>query len=127
MRSKKKSRRRGAHASAADSANKTVKERFSDSSSGKTELSGDAKLEAVRKWIKKVRFKKALFGVSETDVWKKIAELNQLYEAALTAERVRFNVLLKERVAMTARYMEQQYAPQTKTAEETENPSEGEA
>lgn len=51
----------------------------------------------IRKWLKQVRFKKALFGgVNEADVWKKIAELNTLYEAALSAERARFDALLAE-------------------------------
>lgn len=51
----------------------------------------------IRKWLKQVRFKKSLFGgVNEADVWKKIAELNTLYEAALSAERARFDALLAE-------------------------------
>lgn len=51
----------------------------------------------LRKWLKEVRFKKVIFGgVSEADVWKKIAELNELYEAELFAERIRYDVLLKE-------------------------------
>lgn len=54
----------------------------------------------IQQWLKKVRFKKSLFGgVNEVDVWKKIAELNGLYEAALAAERTRFDVLLTERTA----------------------------
>ena len=41
----------------------------------------------IVEWLKKVRFQKQLFGgVSEQDVWKKIDELNKLYEAALAAE-----------------------------------------
>jgi len=48
-------------------------------------------------WLKKVRFRKQLFGgVSEPDVWKKIDELNKLYDAALTAERIRYETLLAE-------------------------------
>lgn len=53
--------------------------------------------ERIRKWLKQVRFKKTTFGgVSEADVWKKIAELNTLYEAALSAERARYDALLAE-------------------------------
>ena len=45
----------------------------------------------IVEWLKKVRFQKQLFGgVSEQDVWKKIDELNKLYEAALAAERIRY-------------------------------------
>lgn len=52
----------------------------------------------IRNWLKQVRFKKAVFGgVQEADVWKKIAELNAMYEAALSAERARYDALLEER------------------------------
>ncbi len=51
----------------------------------------------IVEWLKKVRFKKQSFGgVSEADVWKKIDELNRLYDAALTAERIRYETLLNE-------------------------------
>ncbi|MDO5408648.1 MAG: hypothetical protein Q4F28_15170 [Eubacteriales bacterium] len=50
----------------------------------------------IVEWLKKVRFQKQLFGgVSEQDVWKKIDELNKLYEAALAAERIRYETLLE--------------------------------
>lgn len=52
----------------------------------------------VQKWLKQVRFKRTLFGgVDEADLWKKIGELNSLYEAALSAERARYDALLAER------------------------------
>lgn len=51
---------------------------------------------SVAAWLEKVRFRRCLFGgVSEVDVWKKIEELNALYEAALTAERARYDTLLE--------------------------------
>lgn len=50
----------------------------------------------IAKWLKKLRFRKKVFGgVNEQDVWKKISELNTMYEAALTAERVRYNSLIE--------------------------------
>ena len=53
--------------------------------------------ERIKKWLKQVRFKKVFFGgVDEADMWKKIAELNSLYEAALSAERARYDALLAE-------------------------------
>lgn len=53
--------------------------------------------ERIQKWLKQVRFKKVFFGgVDEVDLWKKIAELNSLYEAALSAERARYDALLAE-------------------------------
>lgn len=48
-------------------------------------------------WLKEVRFRKKLFGgVNEQDVWKKIEKLNEMYDDALKAERIRYNVLLEE-------------------------------
>ncbi len=48
-------------------------------------------------WLRKVRFKKKLFGgVRERDVWKKIEELNAMYNLALIAERARYDALLQE-------------------------------
>ncbi|MGN0159315.1 MAG: hypothetical protein ACI39W_09325 [Brotaphodocola sp.] len=55
---------------------------------------------AIVEWLKKVRFQKQLFGgVSEADVWKKIDELNKLYDAALRAERIRYETLLAQNTA----------------------------
>lgn len=57
----------------------------------------------IQKWLQQVRFEKAaLGGVNEADVWKKIAELNSLYEAALSAERARYDALLAARTGMAA-------------------------
>ena len=54
--------------------------------------------ESLQSFLKSVHFKRKLLGgVSEADVWKKISELNSLYETALAAERTRYNALLKER------------------------------
>ncbi|MCC8045521.1 MAG: hypothetical protein LIP12_08505 [Clostridiales bacterium] len=48
-------------------------------------------------WLRTVKFKKTLFGgVKEADVWKKLEELNRLYEASLIAERARYDALLEE-------------------------------
>ena len=59
--------------------------------------------ERIQEWLKQVRFKRAFFGgVDEADVWKKIAELNTLYEAALSAERARYDALLAERCGSAA-------------------------
>lgn len=53
--------------------------------------------EDILQWIKKLKFKKKLFGgVDEADVYKKIEELNSLYEKALLNERARYDALLKE-------------------------------
>lgn len=63
--------------------------------------------EGIRNWLKQVRFKKAVLGgVNEADVWKKIGELNTLYEQALTAERMRYDVLLEARIRSAAGQLE---------------------
>ncbi|MBQ8189868.1 MAG: hypothetical protein IJZ44_08835 [Lachnospiraceae bacterium] len=47
-------------------------------------------------WLKKVHFKKRIFGgISEADVWKKIGELNTMYDAALEAERIRYDTMIE--------------------------------
>ena len=50
----------------------------------------------IAKYLKKLRFKSRLFGVDQADVWKKIEELNALYETALLAERDRYDRMLEE-------------------------------
>lgn len=53
--------------------------------------------ERILNWLKTVRFKKNTFGgVVEADVWKKLAELNSMYNSALMAERVRYDALLEK-------------------------------
>lgn len=48
-------------------------------------------------WLKEVKFKKQLFGgIDEQDVWKKINQINEMYEAALNAERIRYDALLEK-------------------------------
>lgn len=51
----------------------------------------------LQDWLRQVRFKKTLFGgVRESDLWKKLLELNSIYEAALSAERARYDALLAQ-------------------------------
>lgn len=74
---------------------------------GPVQNRGQGRREAVRplnceqkrilQWLRKVRFRRQMFGgVSERDVWKKIEELNAMYDAALTAERARYDALLEQ-------------------------------
>ena len=56
-----------------------------------------AELQAVAEWLSKVRFRRQwIGGVDERSVWNRIKELNQLYEEALRAERIRYDSLLEE-------------------------------
>ena len=61
----------------------------------RTEAAQDRQEQHIAQWLKKIRFRKALFGVSEKDVWKKIGELNDMYQELLAAERIRYDALLE--------------------------------
>ena len=53
--------------------------------------------EAIIQWFRMVKFRKNLLGgVDEAAMWKKLEELYALYEAAIRAERTRYNVLLEQ-------------------------------
>ena len=44
--------------------------------------------ERLLEWFRTIRFKRTLIGgINEVQLWKKLAELNEIYEAALRAER----------------------------------------
>ena len=52
--------------------------------------------EAIIQWFRTVKFRKNLLGgVDEAAMWKKLEELYALYEAAIRAERTRYNALLE--------------------------------
>ena len=67
--------------------------------SGKPQIGGQTlnhEQEKIKDWIEQVRFRHKLFGgVDEADLWKKIAELNEMYQKALSAERARYDALLE--------------------------------
>lgn len=51
----------------------------------------------ISRWLKKLKFRRVLFGgVSEQDVWKRMNELNSMYEVALAAERARCDALIEQ-------------------------------
>lgn len=57
----------------------------------------------ISRWLKKLKFRRVLFGgVSEQDVWKRMNELNSLYEVALAAERARCDALIEQARAEAA-------------------------
>lgn len=54
-------------------------------------------LQNISDWLSKVRFRRQwIGGLDERSVWNKIRELNAMYEEALRAERIRYDVLLEE-------------------------------
>lgn len=53
--------------------------------------------EKLKEWFRTVRFRKVLFGgVDEVHLWKKLEELNQIYENSLSAERARCDALIAD-------------------------------
>ncbi len=53
--------------------------------------------EELIQWFRDVRFRKRLIGgVDEEHLWKKLEELNGLYDAAIKAERARYDALIRE-------------------------------
>ena len=53
--------------------------------------------EQIANWLREVKFRRRVFGgVDETHVWTKIRELNDIYQQALSAERMRYDALLAE-------------------------------
>ena len=54
--------------------------------------------ERISGWLKQVKFRKRVFGgVDEADVWKKIAELNDMYKEALLVEQAKYQSLLERK------------------------------
>ena len=50
----------------------------------------------IADWLEKVRFRKKFFGgIDEEDVWKKIDELNSMYQSLLESERVRYDTMIE--------------------------------
>ena len=61
-----------------------------------TQTMGEAQ-RRIGDYLRKVRFKRALFGVSERDVWRKLEAVNDLFQQALVAEHARYEALLEFR------------------------------
>ena len=53
--------------------------------------------EKIIEFLKTVKFRKKMIGgLDARSVWKKLDELNRLYDAAIRAEKIRGNALLAE-------------------------------
>lgn len=51
----------------------------------------------IADWLGKMKLRKVTFGgVSEKQVWKRIGELNEMYQQMLALERARYEVLLHQ-------------------------------
>ncbi|MBQ2854719.1 MAG: hypothetical protein IJE81_04520 [Oscillospiraceae bacterium] len=67
------------------------------------QLQTNSEYRKIAAWLTKVKFRpKLVGGLDPLDVWKKIEELNEMYEKALMAERVRCDMVI-ERVRENAR------------------------
>jgi len=61
------------------------------------QMRDNPELAQVGGWLSRVTFRKKLVGgVDPEDVWRKLEELNALYENALVAERARCNLLIRQ-------------------------------
>ncbi len=51
--------------------------------------------EELLQWFKTVKFRKAFIGgIDERSMWKKLEQLNELYEKAILSERARYDAML---------------------------------
>ena len=76
----------------------------------------------IIKWFQTVKFRRTLFGgVDENDVWKKLQELNQLYESAIRAERERYNILLTDHYKYKQELMKNEGTTEQTEMDNTEN------
>ena len=66
----------------------------------------DEKLYAISDYLKKVKFSPRMMGVDEADVWRKLEKLCELYEDALTAERMKSAQLEQDLAALQQKHSE---------------------
>lgn len=66
----------------------------------------NAEQQEILDWFQSVKFRKKLIGgVDEVHVWKKLEELNNLYDASIRAERARYDALLEANQKQAARVL----------------------
>ena len=61
-------------------------------------------LEDIAQALKLLRFKKALIGADERDVWAKLRRLDEMYAALYHAQELKYRALLEEREEIIKRY-----------------------
>lgn len=64
----------------------------------------DEKLYAISQYLAKVKFAPRFSGVDEADVWRKLEKLCELYEDALTAERMKSAQLEQDYSTLKKKY-----------------------
>ncbi len=74
-------------------ASESCKKEIEESYSANQELNLEQK--RIAQWLEKLKFRKQVVGgINEYDVWKKMIELNAMYEQALKAERMRCDIII---------------------------------
>lgn len=63
-------------------------------------------IESIAVALKKLRFKKSLFGVNERNVWVKIRKLDEMYRMLYQRQEIEYRALIKERDEMLKKYQE---------------------
>lgn len=61
-------------------------------------------LEDIARALGSLKFKKALFGADERDVWAKLRRLDEMYAELYKAQELKYRALLEEREEIIKRY-----------------------
>lgn len=64
----------------------------------------DEKLYSISAYLGKLKFTSRMMGVDEVDVWRKLEKLCELYDDALTAERMKSAQLEQDYNALQTKY-----------------------
>ncbi len=57
----------------------------------------DISLQSIADALKRLRFKKSLFGVNEQDVWKKIRRLDAMYQELYQMQEIKYKALIDDK------------------------------
>lgn len=54
-------------------------------------------LQSIADALKRLKFKKSLFGVNEQDVWKKIRRLDAMYQELYQMQEIKYKALINDK------------------------------
>ena len=57
----------------------------------------DISLQSIADALKRLKFKKSLFGVNEQDVWKKIRRLDAMYQELYQMQEIKYKALINDK------------------------------
>lgn len=77
-------------------------------------------LQSIADALKRLKFKKSLFGVNEQDVWKKIRRLDAMYQELYQVQEIKYKALIndKDRLLETFRAALKRQLPENKPSTE---------